>query len=84
MFFEQKDVHFGAYVVDNIPYFYDKNLEALLSKLQVCAIKLLEWFSNNYMKINFDKCHLICQYLPKYICTEIPKQLSDIGLGLIS
>ena len=29
------------------------------SKLQICAIKLLEWFSNNYMKMNSGKCHLI-------------------------
>ena len=30
------------------------------SKLQICAIKLLKWFSNNYMKMNSGgKCHLI-------------------------
>ena len=38
---------------------FDKNLEVLLSKFQICTLKLLEWFSNNYMKINSDKCHLI-------------------------
>ena len=59
MFFEQKDVNFAAYADDNTPYFCDKNLEVLLSKLQICALKLLEWFSNNYMKMNSDKCHLI-------------------------
>ena len=25
----------------------------------MCAVKQLEWFSNNYMKINSDNCHLI-------------------------
>ena len=59
MFFEQKDVNFAAYADDNTPYFCDKNLEVLLSKLQICALKLLEWFSNNYMEMNSDKCHLI-------------------------
>ena len=39
--------------------FFDKNHEVILSKLQICALKLLEWFSNNYMKMNSDKCHLI-------------------------
>ena len=34
MFFEQKDVNFAAHADDNIPYFCDKNLEVLLSKLQ--------------------------------------------------
>ena len=47
MFFEQKDVNFAAYADDNTPYFSDKNLEVLLSKLQICALKLFEWFSNN-------------------------------------
>ena len=59
MFFEQKDVNFAAYADDNTPYFCDKNLEVLLSKLQICALKLFEWFSNNHMKMNSDKCHLI-------------------------
>ena len=39
--------------------FFDKNLEVLLSKLQMCALKLFERFSNNYMEMNSDKCHLI-------------------------
>ena len=56
MFFEQKYVNFAAY---NALYFCDKNLEVLLSKLQICALKLFEWFSNNYMKMNPNKCHLI-------------------------
>ena len=34
-------------------------LEVLVSKLQIRALKLFEWFSNNYMKMNSDKCHLI-------------------------
>ena len=52
MFFEQKDVMFAAYADDNMQYFCGKNLEALPSKLQICATKLLGWFSNNYMKMN--------------------------------
>ena len=64
MFFEQFfdmifDVNFAAYVDDNSQYFCDENLQELLSKLQICVLKLLEWFSNNYMKTNSDKCHLI-------------------------
>ena len=59
MFFEQKDVNFAAYADDNTPFFCEQNLEVLLSKLQICALKLFEWFSNNYMKMNSYKCHLI-------------------------
>ena len=35
MFFEQKDVSFSTYGDDNTPYFCDKNLEVLRSKLQL-------------------------------------------------
>ena len=35
------------------------HLEVLLSKLQICVLKILEWFSNNYIKMNSDKCHII-------------------------
>ena len=59
MFFQQKDVNFPAYADDNTPHFCDKNLEVLLSKLQIRTLKLREWFSNNYMKMSSDKYHLI-------------------------
>ena len=59
MFFEQKDVNFAAYADYNAPYFCNKNLEVILSKLQICALKLLGWFPNKYMKMNSYKCHLI-------------------------
>ena len=59
MFFEQKVVNFAAYADDNTPYFCDENLDVLLCKLQICALKLFEWFSNNHMKMNSDRCHLI-------------------------
>ena len=44
-FFEQKDVNFAAYANDKNHIFYDENLKVLLSKLQICVLKLLEWFS---------------------------------------
>ena len=54
MFFEQKDVNIAAYADDNTPYICDKNLEALLSKLQICTLKLIEWFSKKNIKLNRD------------------------------
>ena len=59
MLFLQKDVNVAAYTDDKSPYFCDKNPEVLLSKLQVCALKLLEWFLNICVKKNSDSCHLI-------------------------
>ena len=56
MLFEQKDVNFAAYADDNAPNFCDKNLEVVFSRLQMCALKLFEWFSDEK---NSDKCHLV-------------------------
>ena len=54
MLFLQKHVNIAAYADDNTPYFFDKNPEVFLSKLQICALKMLECFSNIYMKMNSD------------------------------
>ena len=52
MFFEQNDFKFPVYADNNAPYFCDEILEVLHSELQTCALKVLKWFSNNYMKVN--------------------------------
>ena len=59
MFFEQTHVTFAACADDNKTYFCDKNIEVLLSKLQIFALKLFEWFPDNDKKMNSGKCHLI-------------------------
>ena len=77
MFFEQKDVNFAAYAANNTRYFCDKNLEVPLIKLQLCALKLFEWFSNNYMKIDSDKCHLILSSNDKNKKIELNGEVID-------
>ena len=58
-FFEQKDFKFATCSDDNAPYVCDKNLQVLLITLQIYALKLLELFSNSYIKINSDNCNLV-------------------------
>ena len=62
MSFEQKGINFAAYADNYTPIFCNKDLEVILSKLQTCALKMLESFSNNYMNKNSDKCHLILSF----------------------
>ena len=35
------------------------NTDVTLEKLEEVGKVLLEWFSNNFLKVNADKCHLI-------------------------
>ena len=43
---------------DTTPYFCGKNFDFVHTKLEEHSIIANEWFENNYMKKNSDKCHL--------------------------
>ena len=44
---------------DNTPYVCSENVDVTLEKLEEVRKVLFEWFSNNFLKANADKCHLI-------------------------
>ena len=48
-----------SYADDNIPYVCSENVDVTLEKLEEVGKVLFEWFSNNFLKANADKCHLI-------------------------
>ena len=43
---------------DTTPYVCGKNLDFVLTELEEHSITAIDWFENNYMKMNSDKCHL--------------------------
>ena len=47
------------YADDNTPYVCSEIVNATLEKLEEVGKVLFEWFSNNFLKANADKCHLI-------------------------
>ena len=44
---------------DTTIYTYDKNLKDITQRLEHDCSVALEWFSDNFMKSNADKCHLL-------------------------
>ena len=59
LFLVVKDVNFASYAdVDSI-YQSGRNVDDVINNLQLSAEKLFSWFSDNQMKGNTDKCHLI-------------------------
>ena len=40
-------------------YVCDKDLNILINRLEHDTALAVEWFENNFMKINRDKCHLL-------------------------
>ena len=48
-----------CYADDDTPYVCSENVGVILEKLEEVGKVLFEWFSNNFLKANADKCHLI-------------------------
>ena len=47
------------YANDTTIYACGPNIENVIMHLENDALKITEWFPNNYMKLNEDKCHLM-------------------------
>ena len=47
------------YADDTTPYSCNLDLNILKSNLERDCLNAIEWFKNNYMKLNTDKCKLI-------------------------
>ena len=58
-FFIVKYVNFACYADDNTIYQSGRNVDDVINDLQLSAENLFPWFSDNQMKGNTDKCHLI-------------------------
>ena len=59
MFLCVNDIEIASYADDNIPYSCSKDLQDVLRSLEKSTERLFEWFDNNSMKSNPEKCHLL-------------------------
>ena len=59
MFYDTDDCDIASYADDNTPYASSSNLDALINKLEESTNNLFQWFTNNYMKVNANKCELL-------------------------
>ena len=57
LFVEEVDIM--SYADYNTPYMCSENVDVTLEKLEEVGKVLFEWFSNNFLTANADKCHLI-------------------------
>ena len=69
MFCENSDI--ANYADDNSPFCCEKSIESVILQLENDSKILLEWFSNNYLKANPDKFHLILSETRNDIFVEI-------------
>ena len=59
LFLSIKETSFETYAYDNTPYVTAENLDEVNKSLEEDYIKLFQCFSDNWMKANHDKCHLL-------------------------
>ena len=72
LFLVVQNVDFASYAGDNTIYNSSENIDDVILSLQESSKQLFKWFSDNQMKSNSDKCHLI---VSKNDTTEI--QIGD-------
>ena len=58
-FFDITEIDIANYADDTTPYALDSKLKNIVKLLEENADKLFDWFSNNYLKANPDRCHLL-------------------------
>ena len=59
LFFFLENTDVASYADDTTPYTYGENFEEVIKSLEDSSKILFQWFTNNYMKANADKCHLL-------------------------
>ena len=58
-FFTVNDIDIPSYVDDNTPYIIAVNVDDLIASLEQPFNGLFQWFKNNLLQSNADKCHLL-------------------------
>ena len=53
------DVNIASYADDNTPYVIADDINSVITSLEKACKVLFEWFENNLVKGNADKCHLL-------------------------
>ena len=59
MFFDDIDIDLANYADHTTPYVYDLELDKVIKSLEKNIDKLFDWFSDNILKANPDKYHLL-------------------------
>ena len=59
LFLFTEDLDIANYADDTTPYHCSDNTESVIEMLEIAATKLFQWFKDNNLKANADKCHLL-------------------------
>ena len=60
LFLIMENINIASYADDNTSYTTGNLIEEVIQKLENAAKSLFQWFRDNQMKANPDKCHFLC------------------------
>ena len=55
----RKDIDIASYTDDATPFIVENNIENVIASLEQVSEDLFNWFKNNRLKNNADKCHVL-------------------------
>ena len=84
MFLILNTTYFTGYANDNSPFVVRVNIADVIKALEEIGENIVNWFSNNEIKLNTDKCHLNSQEpnILKIGDLHINNSLSEKLLGI--
>ena len=59
LFFVVKDIDIASYADDSTPFIVKNNIDNVIASLEQVSDALFNWFKNNRLKNNVDKCHVL-------------------------
>ena len=59
LYFVAESTDIASYADDTTPYVCLEDMDLIIEKLEVKANDIFQWFNENAMKANADKCHLL-------------------------
>ena len=59
LFYDDIDINLANYADDTTSYAYYLERDKVIKSLEKNIEKLFDWFSENFLKANHDKCHLV-------------------------
>ena len=64
LFFVVEDIDIGSYADDSTPIIVENNIDNVIASLEQDSDALFNWFKNNRLKNNVDKCHVLVRTNP--------------------
>ena len=59
-----ENIDIASYADDNTPYTTGNSIEEVIQNLENATKTLFQWFSDNQMKANPDRCHFFIVWTP--------------------